>query len=305
MSIETSLYATAVRQAEGGKPFLGNTLRVYPEVGSTMSVADRLIAEGRPSGMTVIALKQTAGRGSDDADQGKARAWWSGEGNLMLSRIVGMSGYAMEAEFIAALAVAEIIADLLPRETVTLKYPNDVLVDDAKICGCLVLTNENNFYNKAERKINLGVGVNLASTPPKDAVREKASVTKATCLKDCGAENMTVANFMSLFDERLNAIMQEYSLQGFVCVLKRMGFADCKTGEVHLRHPATGEHIQGIYSGFSTRKSFSGVHVNYLHLETGGKTNAFPLQEFTETAIVKRPLALNPVRKSLQACSYV
>lgn len=276
---------------------MGETLWVLPETTSTMSAVDALIGKGCTR-KTVIALRQTAGRGTDDVAAGTTRKWWSGEGNLMFSSIVNIKGYAREAEFIAALAVAEIIADLLPNKAVELKYPNDVLVNGAKICGCLVVTDDKNYYSAAEQRITFGVGVNLAATPPSSAFREKATVQDATCLK-AHKVNRSIADFMPLFDEKFNEVMNEYRKQGFVYVLQRIGFAD-SDGKICLCRRTTGECVKGAYSGLSTEKRDNGFYVNKLLLDTGeSKPNILPLGEYyAATARIKSPL-----RKNLSASS--
>ena len=64
----------------------------------------------------------------------------------------------IEIGFIAALAVADAIESMLPRQhRATLKWPNDVLVRDGKISGILV--------EQAEDALILGIGVNVLRPP--------------------------------------------------------------------------------------------------------------------------------------------
>ena len=64
----------------------------------------------------------------------------------------------VEISFVAALAVADAVDALLPRQVrATLKWPNDVLVRDGKIAGILL--------EQADDALVLGVGLNVLQAP--------------------------------------------------------------------------------------------------------------------------------------------
>jgi BirA family biotin operon repressor/biotin-[acetyl-CoA-carboxylase] ligase len=130
-------------------------VRHYDSVGSTNDEAVRLAQEGAPHGTVVHADEQTVGRGR------LSRRWSSPPGNLYLSVILRLNLPAarnVEIGFIAALAVADAIETMLPKqERATLKWPNDVLVHDGKISGILV--------EQADDALILGIGVNVLEAP--------------------------------------------------------------------------------------------------------------------------------------------
>jgi BirA family transcriptional regulator, biotin operon repressor / biotin---[acetyl-CoA-carboxylase] ligase len=107
------------------------------EVASTNDVAlDRLRA-GEPPGLVVVADAQTAGRGR------AGRAWVDavrgpdGPGNLAVTATVpARAGAGGAVPLAAGLAVAD--AYRAAGAAPTLKWPNDVLLDDRKACGILV-----------------------------------------------------------------------------------------------------------------------------------------------------------------------
>src|SRR3954468_19309176 len=112
------------------------TVRHYDSIGSTNDEARRLAKEGAPHGTVVHADEQTAGRGR------LMRTWFSPPGNLYMSILLRLDIPAprlSELSFVASLAVAQTVEALLPKRLrPVLKWPNDVLVEDAKICGILL-----------------------------------------------------------------------------------------------------------------------------------------------------------------------
>jgi BirA family transcriptional regulator, biotin operon repressor / biotin---[acetyl-CoA-carboxylase] ligase len=130
-------------------------VRHYDSIGSTNDEALRLAREGAVHGTVVHADEQTAGRGR------LSRRWLSPPGNLYLSIVLRQDLPATrgaEIGFVAALAVADAIEAMLPRQSrATLKWPNDVLVRDGKVSGILL--------EHAGDALILGIGVNVLHAP--------------------------------------------------------------------------------------------------------------------------------------------
>jgi BirA family biotin operon repressor/biotin-[acetyl-CoA-carboxylase] ligase len=105
------------------------------ECPSTNTVLMRRAAEGAPSGTALVADRQTAGRGS------RGRAWTSSpEASLTFSvlwRFPGglarLSGLSLAVGVAVVRALAHCGAG-----GITLKWPNDILFNDAKLGGILV-----------------------------------------------------------------------------------------------------------------------------------------------------------------------
>ena len=175
----------------------GFEIRTYASLGSTNDEARRLAREGAAEGTVVTALEQSAGRGRH------GRAWASPPGNLYLSLLLRPNlppGRLGELAFLAGLAVAEAVAALLPAgRAVTLKWPNDVLVDGAKIAGILI-------EQEAEAAV-IGIGLNVAHSP-------SDTPYPATSLAAAGAGTAVAAARACLLD-RLAAALARWRGEGF------------------------------------------------------------------------------------------
>lgn len=112
--------------------------------------------EAVAEGAWLVADRQAAGRGR------LGRVWSDGLGNFMGSSIVHLRGgdaHAGSLALVAGLAVQECIARRLPPpQRAMLKWPNDVLVGNAKLAGILL--------ERQGDAVVIGIGVNLAYAPP-------------------------------------------------------------------------------------------------------------------------------------------
>ena len=151
----------------------------YPldEVTSTLDVA-REQGGIYPNPTWFTATRQTAARGR------RGRSWVEPEGNFAatLSLPIADPNQAAFRSFIAALALHDAMSGLLPTDAgLSLKWPNDVLLNGGKVAGILLetLTHKNRIWGVA-----IGIGVNLAAAPPASSVEPDAVPPKA--LADAG-----------------------------------------------------------------------------------------------------------------------
>lgn len=134
--------------------------------GALPSTQDRAreLADAGGVDYCVVADVQTAGRGR------QGRPWWSPTGNLYASTVIEPAGptrtwalYSLVVALALAEAVEKVTADTTQRALrPALKWPNDVLIDGAKLAGVLL---EVAGTQRAPRLV-IGTGVNLASAPP-------------------------------------------------------------------------------------------------------------------------------------------
>jgi BirA family biotin operon repressor/biotin-[acetyl-CoA-carboxylase] ligase len=144
-----------VSEAAGGQP----DIIWLDSVGSTNAEAAKLLGEGRSQPVWVTAGEQTAGRGRQD------RNWSSPPGNLYASLLLPLPGVALEQvsclSLVGGLAVADSFVAAGISAPVSLKWPNDVLVDAHKAAGILI---ETTGHGDGLAAI-IGCGVNLAHHP--------------------------------------------------------------------------------------------------------------------------------------------
>jgi len=114
-------------------------------------LADAMAVEGD----WVVALRQEGGRGRH------GRAWESVEGNFSGSTIVQLRPSdppAPSLALAAGLALIEAVEVAAPHAPLSLKWPNDLMLGDAKLAGILL--------ERSGERVVAGFGVNLAGAPP-------------------------------------------------------------------------------------------------------------------------------------------
>jgi len=142
------------------------------EVDSTNTYVRDRARGGVPAGLVAVADHQTAGRGRLD------RRWESPPGANLLASVLLRPGCGAEDVHLCAGAVALAGADAC-REVAgvdpSLKWPNDLLLDGAKLAGVLA---EAEFTGPNLSAVVVGIGINVAWPGPAEA--------GGTCLDDAG-----------------------------------------------------------------------------------------------------------------------
>jgi BirA family transcriptional regulator, biotin operon repressor / biotin---[acetyl-CoA-carboxylase] ligase len=135
------------------------TFHHFGIVSSTMNVARDLAQQGAPEGTVVVADEQSAGRGRGD------HRWYSPpEQSLYLSivlRPILPTHHASWITMIAALAVRDVVAEIIPTASARIKWFNDVLLNGRKVCGILV---ESSITGDHFDYAVLGIGLNVNTT---------------------------------------------------------------------------------------------------------------------------------------------
>lgn len=131
---------------------IGKKLMVFPVLTSTMDVARQEAIHGAPEGTAIVAERQTAGRGR------LKRTWYTTEGNIAVSIIIyPPKEYLQSLIMLGSLAVVNAIRNTTGLEC-RLKWPNDVLIHDKKVCGILIETKTQT--DRLDYAI-FGIGINV------------------------------------------------------------------------------------------------------------------------------------------------
>lgn len=126
------------------------------EVDSTNNYLKQKASESSlKQGFTVVSKSQTQGKGQGD------KQWLSEPGeNLLFSLLLFPSqDYTpVHLNMAIAMAVWQLVKDLVPKHAVQIKWPNDVLVEGEKIAGILI---ENQWRGRELLKTIVGIGLNV------------------------------------------------------------------------------------------------------------------------------------------------
>ena len=211
----------------------GYRLIAREAVGSTNDEARDLIAAGAAQGAVIWAESQTAGRGRHGRD------WISPPGNLYCSIIMRPKveqSHLSEISFVAALAVRDAIAPVLPRDVpVELKWPNDVLASGRKVAGILVEAEK--LPDEARTALIVGVGINIVSAP-------REASYPATCISAL-ARAPRVSRLLTSLVAALDRRVELWTRNGFAAI--RQEWMDNAYGVGGQVTSSTG--ISGTFTG--------------------------------------------------------
>ena len=134
----------------------GAHLHHFYKIGSTNAVAMAAAAEGAPEGSVFLAEEQTAGRGRGSNSWESPRS--TGIYCSVVLRPAQPPSEILVLSLAAGLAVQAAIQQVDSRVNPDLKWPNDVLIGNKKLCGILA---EMNAEATRVRYIVVGVGINV------------------------------------------------------------------------------------------------------------------------------------------------
>ncbi|GAB6056059.1 biotin--[acetyl-CoA-carboxylase] ligase [Methanobacterium alkalithermotolerans] len=132
--------------------YIGREIHYFSEVDSTNNMAKKLAEKGAEEGTMVIAETQSRGRGR------RGKKWISPEGGIWMSTILRPHIPPADAPKLT-LMTGVAVAKTLKKEfglDVGIKWPNDILIGNKKVCG--ILTEANAKFNTVDYVV-VGIGI--------------------------------------------------------------------------------------------------------------------------------------------------
>ncbi|GAA4281423.1 biotin--[acetyl-CoA-carboxylase] ligase [Gaetbulibacter aestuarii] len=230
---------------------------------STNSYLRMLSSEKRLKDYTVVqTTNQTEGRGQ------RGTSWYSEPGkNLALSVFKDVSGISLKQSFLISIVTSLAVLRCLKTfgiPKLKIKWPNDILAENKKICGILI---ENVIQQHQYKGSIIGIGLNVNQITFNN-------LPQASSLKSITGRNFN-------FDELTNGILKELK-KGFKN-LEKGKIDDLKLDyEEHLfriNKPSTFKDAEGnMFSGYIKNVSDSGALQVLLE---DGIVRAFDLKALT------------------------
>lgn len=216
-------------------------VETFDEIDSTLLEARRRAARGEFGPVWLLARTQTAGRGR------RGRSWSSLEGNLMATYLCAADRPPAEIAllgFATGVALAERFETYLGRGRVTLKWPNDMLIDGAKAAGILLDSGTQGGVTWAA----LAFGVNLAAAP--ENLDQPAVALRQVLPPD--APTPAPESFLAAVRPRLQALVAQLGVDGFEPL--RQAWLSRAHGLGRTVRVAQGEQmVEGRLAGLSPR----------------------------------------------------
>ncbi|MCK5108708.1 MAG: biotin--[acetyl-CoA-carboxylase] ligase [Methanosarcinales archaeon] len=141
--------------------FIGKEIHYFDEIKSTSAKAKEL-ATDNPDGTVIIAERQIEGRGR------MGKGWYSPPGGIWFSMILKPKippDQVHKLTLVAGVAVAEVLSELGLKAEV--KWPNDILINEKKVCGILTeMEAELDVVNYVIVGIGIDANIDLDMLPP-------------------------------------------------------------------------------------------------------------------------------------------
>jgi BirA family biotin operon repressor/biotin-[acetyl-CoA-carboxylase] ligase len=188
---------------------IGREVVAYKKIDSTNDTAYELAEKGVKEGMVIVAEEQVKGKGRH------GRAWISPpKGGVYLSVILRPTIAPSEIPkitLLAAVAVAQALRRMCGLD-VSIKWPNDILMDGRKLCG--ILTEMKAEQDRVDFLV-VGIGINVA-TPIRSLPKGASSIKEELAKSGRGAEDVSRV-------ELTRKILEEF--EKYYMILEKEGFA--------------------------------------------------------------------------------
>ena len=169
----------------------------YKIVNSTNNTALRLIKRTNCQFGMVTAISQKLGKGQ------YGKKWISYKGNLFASFFLKIQNQNLNFEKITQLN-CELIRKLLSsfyKKKITIKQPNDLLINGKKICGIL----QESIIKDEKQYLIIGIGINLIKSP---YIKGYPTTNLFELIKKKIDKNKFQNKLKSIFEKNINRIIK-------------------------------------------------------------------------------------------------
>lgn len=215
----------------------------FYKIGSTNTAAMTAAAGGEPEGSVFLAEQQTAGRGRGSNSWHSPRS--SGIYCSAILRPALPPSDVLVLSLAAGLAVQAAIRQIGAQVTPDLKWPNDVLINDKKVCG--ILTEMNSEATRV-RFIVVGIGINVNQTSFPEGL-EAISLRQATGREWSRVE--LVSSLLKSLDREYREIVA--SPDARESILRRFAESSSWVHGKSVTVAENGGSVQGVTEGLDDR----------------------------------------------------
>lgn len=214
---------------------IGSRIMVLDEIDSTNREAMRQVEMGAKEGLVIIANHQTEGRGR------LGRSWFTaGEDALAISILLRPDmapEHVPQLSLLTAVALHRALVKHVP--DIRIKWPNDLLVDGAKLAGILT---EMRAEPGQVHAVVLGIGLNIRKPQegwPKEITQRVTDLTTAS------GEAVSRLHIAAELIEALDACYDTYLARGFPQIREWWWEAHAASGRMVRAHGHSG-YVEGI-----------------------------------------------------------
>lgn len=244
---------------------IGTNIIYLPECRSTNESLSELLKEPNAplmEGTLLYTTHQTAGKGQ------RGNTWLAEKGKNLTFSVLLTPGFLLprqqfQISVMVAVAVRAAVSELLPTKNVAIKWPNDILVNQAKIAGVLI---ENTVTHQkiSNSIIGIGINVNQLNFPVDRPVTSLALEEK---------QDAEINETLQLVIRHLDAAYLRLRSGGYASLLKQYYQHLFKYQEEAIFQDSKGY----LFSGVITEITESGL----LKIETGTTSQLFDIKEIT------------------------
>ncbi|WP_160685291.1 biotin--[acetyl-CoA-carboxylase] ligase [Clostridium sp. C2-6-12] len=193
---------------------IGRNIIYFDDIDSTNIKGKELAQNGIEDGSLIISEKQTLGTGRFN------RKWVSPKGGLWFSLVLRPNLPPTEAPKITQIAAASVYKTL--REfniETTIKWPNDIHINDKKLCG--ILAEMKCDMDQVHHLIlGIGINVNIDETDFDENIKTIATSLKIQFNKQFN-RNEILSKFLSHFETLYNSFLTDLDLSETISICRK------------------------------------------------------------------------------------